>query len=45
MELPGKVIDMKCLFSSILRLLAGLTTSLATRGIRAVLAENFLLKR
>ena len=45
MELPGKVIDMKYLLSPILRLLAGLTTFLGTRGIRAVLAENFLLKR
>jgi hypothetical protein len=42
---PGKVVDMKCLLSPILRLVAGLITLLGTRGIRAVLAENFLLKR
>src|SRR5260370_32928610 len=42
---PGKVVDMKCLPSPILRLLAVLITLPGTRGIRAVLAENFLLKR
>src|ERR1039458_7472782 len=45
MELPGEVIDMKCFLSPILRLLAGLTAFVGTRGIRAVLAENLLLKR
>ena len=45
MELPGKVIDMKCLLSPILRLLAGMTTFLGIRGVRDVFAENFLLKR
>ena len=45
MGLPGRVIDMKCFLSPILRLLAGLTVFVGTRGIRAVLAENFLLKR
>jgi putative transposase len=39
------VVDMKCLLSPILRLLAGLITLLGTRGIRAVLAENLVLKR
>ena len=42
---PGKVVDMKCLVSPILRLPAFLITLLGTRAIRAVLAENFLLKR
>jgi len=42
---PGKVVAMKCLASMILRLLAVLITLPGTRGIRAVLAENFLLKR
>ena len=42
---PGKVVDMKCLLSAILRLLAGLITLRVTRGIRAVLAENLVLKR
>src|ERR1022692_1010412 len=42
---PGKVVDMKCLVSPILRLPAFLITLLGTRGIRAVLAENFPLKR
>src|ERR1019366_8109240 len=45
MELPGEVIDMKCFLSPILRLLAGVTAFVGTRGIRAVLAENLLLKR
>ncbi len=45
MVLPGKVIEMKCFLSPILRPLAGLTVLLGTRGIRAVLAENFLLKQ
>src|SRR5258708_20261739 len=36
---------MKCVPSTILRLLAVLITLPGTRGIRAVLAENFLLKR
>src|SRR5258708_39790034 len=39
---PGKVVAMKCLASAMLRLLAVL---MGSRGIRAVLAENFLLKR
>ena len=43
--LTGKVIDMKYLLWLILRLLAGLTTRLGSRGTRAVLAENLLLKR
>ena len=42
---PGKVVDMKCLLSPILRLLAGLITLQGTRGIRAVLSENLVLKR
>src|ERR1019366_5195959 len=45
MELPGEVIDMKCFLSPTRRLLAGLTAFGGTRGIRAVLAENLLLKR
>ena len=45
MVLTGKVIDMKYLLWLILRLLAGLTTRLGSRGTRAVLAENLLLKR
>ncbi len=45
MVLAGKVIDMKQLFWLILRPVAGLTTLLGSRGIRAVLAENFLLRQ
>ena len=45
MVLLGKVIGMNYLLWLILRLLAGLTPCLGNRGIRAVLAENLLLKR
>ena len=43
--LLGKVIGMKYLLWLILRLLTGPTTLLRSRGTRAVLAENLLLKR
>ena len=43
MVFSGKVIDMKHLPWLILRLLAGLTTLLGSRGTSAVLAENLLL--
>ena len=39
------MIDMKCFLSLILRLLLGLTYLLATRGTRAMLAENLLLRQ
>ena len=45
MVIRDKVIGMKDLLLLTLRLLAGLVTLLGTRGIRAVLAENLLLKR
>ena len=39
------VVDMKCLLSLILLLLAGLITLSRTREIRAVLLANSVLKR
>ena len=41
----GKVIEMEYWFWPILRLLAGLITVLGSGGIRAVLAENLILKQ
>jgi hypothetical protein len=41
----GKVIEMEYWFWTILRLLAGLITVLGSGGIRAVLAENLILKQ
>jgi putative transposase len=43
--LTGKVIEMEYWFWPILRLLAGLITVLGSGGIRAVLAENLILKQ
>ena len=43
--LLGKLIHMKLLLLLILRLLAALTTLLGSRGTRAMLAENLLLKQ
>ncbi|HZL66253.1 MAG TPA: hypothetical protein VFC29_02875 [Candidatus Limnocylindrales bacterium] len=43
--LAGKVIEMEYWFWPILRLLAGLITVLGSGGIRAVLAENLILKQ
>jgi hypothetical protein len=43
--LPGNVLDMKYLLWQILRLLAGLTVLLRSRGTRAGLAENLLLQQ
>jgi len=43
--LTGKVIEMKYWFWLILRVLTGLITLLGSGGIRAVLAENLLLKQ
>jgi hypothetical protein len=45
MVIRDKVIGMKDLLLLTLRLLAALVTLLGTRGIRALLAENLLLKR
>jgi putative transposase len=45
LELTGKVIEMEYWFWPILRLLAGLITVLGSGGIRAVLAENLILKQ
>jgi putative transposase len=45
MVLLGNVIEMKHFFWLILRLLAGLTALVGSRGPRAVLAENLLLRR
>ncbi len=45
MVLAGKVIDMKHLLWLIVRLVAGPTTLLGSRGIRAVVAENLLLRQ
>jgi len=45
MVLAGKVIDMKHLLWLILRVVAGLNTLLGSRGIRALLAENLLLRQ
>jgi len=43
--LAGRVIEMEYWFWPILRLLAGLIAVLGSGGIRAVLAENLILKR
>ena len=43
--LTGNVIEMEYWFWPILRLLAGLITVLGSGGIRAVLAENLILKQ
>ena len=45
MAILGKLIEMKDLLLLILGLLAGVTTLLGSRGIRALLAENLLLKQ
>jgi hypothetical protein len=45
MVLPGKVIERNYWLWLVLRLLAGLTHLPGSRGIRAVLAENLLLRR